>query len=57
MTLAKKLYAWRQKQELTQQQAATKIGAPIGTYRDWEQGRSEPRGLSRKALLDAIAAS
>ncbi len=39
---------------LTQEEFATKFHIPIGTLRDWEQGRTEPDQTAR-AYLTAIA--
>ena len=39
---------------LTQEEFATRFHIPIGTLRDWEQGRSEPDQTAR-AYLTAIA--
>jgi putative transcriptional regulator len=39
---------------LTQEEFATRYHIPIGTLRDWEQGRSEP-DQPAKAYLKAIA--
>lgn len=39
---------------LTQDEFATKFHIPIGTLRDWEQGRTEPDQTAR-AYLTAIA--
>jgi putative transcriptional regulator len=39
---------------LTQEEFATRYRIPVGTLRDWEQGRSEPDQPSR-AYLQAIA--
>jgi DNA-binding transcriptional regulator YiaG/superfamily II DNA or RNA helicase len=39
---------------LTQEQFATRFQIPLGTLRDWEQGRSEP-DQTAKAYLEAIA--
>jgi DNA-binding transcriptional regulator YiaG/superfamily II DNA or RNA helicase len=39
---------------LTQEQFATQFGIPVGTLRDWEQGRSEPDQAAR-AYLNSIA--
>lgn len=36
------LRSYRLAKDLTQVQAAGIIGCPIGTYRDWEQGRRTP---------------
>jgi putative transcriptional regulator len=40
---------------LTQETFATRYRIPLGTLRDWEQGRSEPDAPAR-AYLDVIAA-
>ena len=39
---------------LTQEEFATRYGIPLGTLRDWEQGRSEPDQTTR-AYLRVIA--
>ena len=39
---------------LTQEEFAARFGIPLGTLRDWEQGRSEP-DQPAKAYLRAIA--
>ena len=39
---------------LTQEEFATRYHIPVGTLRDWEQGRSEP-DQPAKAYLKAIA--
>jgi len=39
---------------LTQEQFATRFHIPIGTLRDWEQGRKEPDAAAR-AFLRVIA--
>ncbi|MGD0663562.1 MAG: helix-turn-helix domain-containing protein [Syntrophorhabdales bacterium] len=39
---------------LTQEEFATRFQIPIGTLRDWEQGRAEPDQTAR-AYLKAIA--
>ena len=33
------LRAWRARLEMTQPQAAKALSVPVGTYRQWEQGR------------------
>ena len=45
----------RRKLRLTQEQFAEKYAIPIGTVRDWDQGRTDPDAAAR-ALLNAIAA-
>jgi putative transcriptional regulator len=41
---------------LTQEEFAARYHIPLGTLRDWEQGRSEP-DQTAKAYLKAIAAN
>ncbi len=36
---------------LTQEQFAAQFGIPLGTLRDWEQGRKEPDQAARSYLL------
>jgi hypothetical protein len=43
-SIAKKLRAWRAGRAMKQTEAAKFLKVPIGTYRDWEQGRRTPRG-------------
>lgn len=40
--------------DLTQEEFATQFGIPLGTLRDWEQGRSEP-DQAAKSYLKVIA--
>ena len=44
----------RRRAQLTQQQFAAKVGVPVETIRNWEQGKRMPRGPAR-ALLTVIA--
>jgi putative transcriptional regulator len=46
--------AIRQKTGLSQTAFALRIGVPVGTIRNWEQGRRSPQGPARilLALLD-----
>ncbi|MGO4717204.1 helix-turn-helix domain-containing protein [Bradyrhizobium sp. 2TAF24] len=44
----------RQRARLTQAEFARKLGVPIETIRNWEQGKRTPRGPAR-ALLAVIA--
>jgi putative transcriptional regulator len=44
----------RRRTHLTQQQFAAKLGVPVETIRNWEQGKRAPRGPAR-ALLAVIA--
>jgi putative transcriptional regulator len=44
----------RRRARLTQQEFATRLGVPVETIRNWEQGKRAPRGPAR-ALLAVIA--
>lgn len=44
VTFHGRLSAWRNKQGLTQEQAANAIGVGLERYGDWERGRTLPRG-------------
>ena len=44
----------RRRTRLTQQEFAAKLGVPVETIRNWEQGKRAPRGPAR-ALLAVIA--
>lgn len=44
----------RRRTKLTQAEFASRLGVPIETIRNWEQGKRSPRGPAR-ALLTVIA--
>lgn len=44
----------RQRSRLTQMEFAARLGVPVETIRNWEQGKRMPRGPAR-ALLAVIA--
>lgn len=44
----------RQRSHLTQCEFAERLGVPVDTIRNWEQGKRQPRGPAR-ALLTVIA--
>jgi putative transcriptional regulator len=46
--------ALRRRARLTQQKFAARLGVPVETIRNWEQGKRIPRGPAR-ALLAVIA--
>ena len=46
----------RRRAQLTQLEFAARIGVPVETIRNWEQGKRMPRGPAR-ALLSVIARS
>lgn len=62
MNLPKQLKAWRgvkgegrmARGKFSQADAADRLGVPVKTYIDWEQGRRVPRGLALSALLERI---
>jgi putative transcriptional regulator len=53
-TPALNVRALRTRSQLTQVQFAERLGVPLETIRNWEQGKREPRGPAR-ALLTLIA--
>ncbi|MEX6504803.1 helix-turn-helix domain-containing protein [Jiella sp. M17.18] len=44
----------RRRLDLTQEALAAKIGVPVGTLRNWEQGRRYPTGPAR-VLLNVLS--
>jgi len=53
---APKVRELRRRACLTQQEFAARLGVPVETIRNWEQGKRMPRGPAR-ALLAVIAHS
>jgi len=51
MTRAVDVAAIRVKLGLTQSEFAKRFGIPLGTIRDWEQGRRTPEATARTLLL------
>jgi DNA-binding transcriptional regulator YiaG len=45
---------WRLQRNLTQADAARHLGVPIGSIRNWEQGRTTPKGLALIGLLACL---
>jgi DNA-binding transcriptional regulator YiaG len=54
MEISQKLKSWRKARKLTQRGAAVELQVPLETLRRWEQGKNEPVGLARIALLSVI---
>jgi DNA-binding transcriptional regulator YiaG len=54
---ARALVAWRERNELTQQEAADKLGASRRSLENWEQERAMPQGFGFAAMLKIIAAA
>lgn len=48
---AKKLKAWRERQKLSQSQAAKKLNININTLQNWEIARTAPPESTRNLLL------
>ena len=51
-SLSERLCEWRERNDLSQSEAAIKLRVSKRTLQEWEQGRAEPRHLA----MDAIAA-
>jgi DNA-binding transcriptional regulator YiaG len=54
--LAVRLRAWREKNDLSQSEAALRLQISKRTLQEWEQERAEPRGLASAAIGKAIRA-
>ncbi len=52
--LSDELRAWRHKHNLSQSEAALKLQISKRTLQEWEQGRAEPEGLARIAVLKIV---
>lgn len=62
--IAEQLRAWRgvdgaagdhgARGEFSQAEAAKKLGVPLKTYLNWEQGRRAPRGLALQTIVALI---
>ncbi len=53
-TFAARLRAWRQRENLSQSQAALRLHISKRTLQEWEQGRATPHGLARAAIENVI---
>jgi len=54
ITLAQRIKDARKTENLSQTAAAEKWEIGLGTLRDWEQGRAQPRGLYRDRIEDIL---
>jgi DNA-binding transcriptional regulator YiaG len=52
--LSARLRAWREKNNLSQSEAALRLQISKRTLQEWEQGRAEPRGLAWAAIEKTI---
>jgi DNA-binding transcriptional regulator YiaG len=55
-SFAQLLKAWRARMELTQADAAERLGVPLRTLQGWEIARVAPRGYGRTALEKILKA-
>ena len=52
----RRLRAWRERNNLSQSEAALKLQISKRTLQEWEQDRAAPRGFARTAIEKAIRA-
>ncbi len=52
---AKKMKAWRTRENLTQEAAAERLGTVIHNIRNWEQARQMPQGVAAAMILKVIS--
>ena len=52
----RRLRAWRERNDLSQSEAALKLQISKRTLQEWEQGRAAPRGFALTAIEKAIRA-
>src|SRR5581483_11526348 len=50
----RRLRSWRERNNLSQSEAALKLQISKRTLQEWEQGRAAPRGFARTAIEKAI---
>src|SRR6266566_1718414 len=50
----RRLRAWRERNNLSQSEAALKLQISKRTLQEWEQDRAAPRGLARTAIEKAL---
>ena len=56
MRFPRRLRAWRERNNLSQSEAALKLLISKRTLQEWEQGRAAPRSFARTAIEKAIRA-
>jgi len=57
MELKEQIKAWRDRDDLTQEEAAAKIGCSLSALTRWEQGSRKPKGMYLRRVEQVIAAS
>jgi DNA-binding transcriptional regulator YiaG len=53
-SLSERLFDWRQRNDLSQSEAALKLRISKRTLQEWEHGRAEPRHLAWDAIRAVI---
>ena len=53
-TFPARLRAWRERENLSQSEAALRLNISKRTLQEWEQDRAEPHGLARAAVENAM---
>jgi DNA-binding transcriptional regulator YiaG len=53
-SLSERLCEWRERNDLSQSEAAIKLRVSKRTLQEWEQGRAEPRHLAMDAIVAVI---
>lgn len=53
-SLSEQLFVWRERNDLSQSEAALQLRVSKRTLQEWEQGRAEPRHLARDAITAVI---
>jgi DNA-binding transcriptional regulator YiaG len=53
-SLSEALVDWRERNDLSQSEAALKLRVSKRTLQEWEHGRAEPRHLARDAIRAVI---
>ena len=53
-SLSERLFDWRERNDLSQSEAALKLRVSKRTLQEWEHGRAEPRHLASDAITAVI---
>lgn len=52
---AARIKAWRSRNNLTQPDAASELGVPLGTFQKWEHSVQKPTALAARTLDSIIS--
>ena len=55
-TFAALVRRWRERENLSQSEAALRLQISKRTLQEWEQGRATPQGLARRAVENSVGA-